>query len=259
MKNINLFLSVFVLLSMLAIGCKDGNSDSTQTGLVLDFEHVVGNTDLVYGEPHTIESGETVTFTKVKYYVSNIAFEREDGSWYTIPQDKSYFLVDHATPSSQKINFPDMPVGNYRKVRFLLGVDSARSVAPISQRTGVLDESAAGADMYWSWNSGYIFIKMEGTYGAEPFQYHIGGFGGYSTQTVNNLKTFTLAFPGDLARVQDGREAPEVHIKLDALEFFKTPTTIVVADNPTEHFSSASVIFANNYTDMFSVDHVHNP
>ena len=63
----------------------------------------------------------------------------------------------------------------------------------VSQRTGVLDPSGAGADMYWTWNSGYIFFKMEGTSPAatgmgNSFMYHIGGFGGYSAPTINNIK-----------------------------------------------------------------------
>lgn len=75
---------------------------------------------------------------------------------------------------------------------FILGVDSLRSTKDLSERTGVLDPTAAGGDMYWSWNSGYNSLKMEGTSRSLPmggdFMYHIGGFGGYSSATINNIK-----------------------------------------------------------------------
>ena len=46
------------------------------------------------------------------------------------------FLVNDAEAESRRIAF-SLPAGNYRKLRFTIGVDSARSVAGVQE--GALD------------------------------------------------------------------------------------------------------------------------
>ncbi len=73
----------------------------------------------------------------------------------------------------------------------MIGVDSLKSISDVAQRTGVLDPASYGTDnMYWSWNAGYIFFKLENLFGNSTpqgksttptknlNQFHIGGFGG---------------------------------------------------------------------------------
>jgi hypothetical protein len=96
--------------------------------------------------------------------------------------------------------------------------------------------------MYWAWNSGYIFMKMEGTSpsarldsvsNTRPFKYHIGLFGGYTTPTVNNVKEVTLTFGGSKASVREAKStAPEAHIYVDALKVVNGPNNISVAATP---------------------------
>jgi hypothetical protein len=131
----------------------------------------------------------------------------------------------------------------------------------------VLDPSAGmDAGMYWGWNSGYIFFKMEGASAAAPvdpsgqhkFRYHIGGFGGYSAATINNIKTITIDLnAGGIPKVRQGREA-NVHLMVDVLKLFNGTTNISIATNPTVMFSDFSVKVANNYASMFSHDHTEN-
>ena len=78
-----------------------------------------------------------------------------------------YFLIDESDADTHEPVL-SVPEGEYKTLSFILGVDSLRNTMDVSQRTGVLDVSGAATDMYWSWNSGYIFFKMEGT---SPFNY----------------------------------------------------------------------------------------
>jgi hypothetical protein len=151
-------------------------------------------------------------------------------------------------------------------VRFIIGVDSLKSVSDISQRKGVLDPVGGAAGMYWAWNSGYIFVKVEGTSPQAPlnaatneriFQYHTGLFGGKDSRTLNNIKTVVLKGQ-EAAKVRKDHEAPEMHVYVDILEMFSSPTNISVAVNPTSHAGPYSKTVADNYADMFKVDHVHN-
>ena len=142
---------------------------------------------------YTNAAGEQLTVTKLKYYVSNFVLTNANGTVYTVPQDSCYFLIDESDESTHEPVL-HVPEGEYKTVSFLIGVDSLRSTKDISERMGTLDPTSEGGDMYWGWNSGYIFFKMEGTSPASAspggvFMYHVGGFGGYSSKTLNNLKT----------------------------------------------------------------------
>ena len=71
-----------------------------------------------------------------------------------------------------------------------------RSTLSMDKGTGCLDPGAEASDMYWTWNSGYIFLKMEGKYDdrtdtistASNYFYHIGGFGNLNSPAINNIK-----------------------------------------------------------------------
>jgi hypothetical protein len=200
----------------------------------------------------------------LNYYISNIVLLNENGSTYSVPKDSSYFLIKEENPT-QLISLKNIPAGNYKSIQFVLGVDSVMCAAPLDQRKGVLDPAAGGAGMYWSWNSGYIFLKLEGTSNAvtaadKKYRYHIGGFGGYSSATINNIKKISLNAPmGQLAKVRQNKpEAPHIHILADAATVFSGKTNVSLAANGTVMFSPYSVFVAENYTQMFSIDHIHN-
>ena len=53
----------------------------------------------------------------------------------------------------------------------VFGVDSVSQV--LSSYEGVFDPLEG---MYWTWQNGYIAVKMEGNYMGEDFVYHLGGF-----------------------------------------------------------------------------------
>ncbi|HRI30884.1 MAG TPA: hypothetical protein PLQ21_05095, partial [Candidatus Kapabacteria bacterium] len=246
--------------------CSDDHTtapDATKTGsIILEFDNVAGDDEFTFNKEYTNAAGEKFTTTILKYYISNISLVTTSGTVYTVPQDISYFLVDESVPTSTKVKLSNIPEGDYKEVRYTVGVDSVRSTMPIEKRQGALDMSGQGKDMYWEWNSGYIFFKMEGSSPAineveNNFRFHIGGFGGYSAQTINNIKTVTLSMGTTPATVRSDI-APEVHILADILRVFSGNRTIELAKNPSYMFSRSSVDIANNYMNMFSFDHVHN-
>ena len=53
----------------------------------------------------------------------------------------------------------------------IFGVDSVTQV--LSSYEGIFDPLEG---MYWTWQNGYIAVKMEGNYMGEDFVYHLGGF-----------------------------------------------------------------------------------
>lgn len=268
-KNIFFALSLFTATLFIASCDKDKNDiDPNEKGsMTLHFDNRLGNADLVLNTgTYTNALNQPFSLTMFNYFVSNIQFHNTDGTTYTVPQNESYFLVKESDPESQEITIDNIPEGDYDKVTFVVGVDSTRNTMPIADRTGALDPAGEAAGMYWMWNSGYIFLKMEGISSVAPldsasntnlFQYHIGGFGGYSSPTINNIKTVALPFGSTKAEVRTD-VAPEAHIYVDAAKVINGTTNIDFAAYPVVMFNPYSTNIANNYANMFAIDHIHN-
>jgi hypothetical protein len=239
---------------------------ATHGKLVLEFDNVVGEAQLALdstGNTYTNASGEKFSVTQFNYYISNISLTKTDGSVYTVPQDSSYFLVMESRSETQEVLLPHVPVGDYNSVSFTIGVDSLRSTKGLTERTGVLaPDYLAGHGMYWSWNSGYIFLKLEGVSASAPvssgnfFYYHIGGFGGYSSTTINNIRNMKLTFP-EAATVR-GDIKPDVHMMVDVKKVFDGTSPLKISEDPEVMFSPRSVGISANYASMMKVHHVHN-
>ncbi|MBP6826220.1 MAG: hypothetical protein KA165_06665 [Saprospiraceae bacterium] len=262
------FFALAILVTVFTNCKKDEADDLSGTGSVtLEFDNRAGDAALAFGTNYTNAAGETVKFSTFNYFVSNFVFVKTDGTEYVVPKDSCYFLCKHEDADSREITISGIPAGDYEEIRFIIGVDSAKSVSDIAQRTGVLDPAAGAAGMYWAWNSGYIFVKVEGTSpqaplntmtGENTIEYHTGLFGGKDTPTLNNIKSVEIHSHDEAAKVRRDKEAPQFHIFVDILEMFTSPTNISVAANPTSHAGAFSKTVAENYADMFKLDHVHN-
>lgn len=263
-------LFVIALLGLWVFSCNTPDTDTSfnpiGTGkLRIAFDNVAGTSDLKL-KTGTYQNalGESFTITKFNYFVSNIRLRKADGSEYVVPQDSSYFLIQEEKPSSQSITLSNLPTANYTGLTFTIGVDSLRSLADISKRTGVLDPGLNDG-MYWEWNSGYIFMKLEGTSAVAPaaqnnaFFYHVGGFGGgyNGKKTINNLRTVTLSFQNDAARVQPG-SIPLILLKTDALSVFNGSTKLSIAQHSSVMFDPYSTNIADNYAQMFRYAQLQN-
>ncbi len=251
-------------------GCKSDNPATTTSGPIsFVFDNVVGNQDLTLKTGvYQNSSGESFTPTTFNYFVSNITLTRADGTQYVVPQDSSYFLIKEDIPATQRITLRNVPFGDYKAVSFVLGVDSLRSTMDISRRTGALDpagDHTSANGMYWSWNSGYIFLKLEGTSptaplkptGTRDFQYHIGFFGGYSTRTINNIRTMRVPFGSDVATIGPGK-TPTVTLQADVLKVFDGVKPVSIKTNPEIMVSLVSADVANNYAQMMRYKAITN-
>ncbi len=268
MKSLStLYWCLSLGISILLFSSCTGNDPQPTSGITLEFDNIVGSKNLVLNGPSgTNASGEDFVITKFDYFISNIKLLRADGSNYTIPQDSSYFLVKESIKESQFVRLKNVPLGDYTGVEFMVGVDSLRSVSPIEKRKGALDPAGTMDEgMYWAWNSGYIFMKLEGTSSkstavANKFYYHIGLFGGMDVKTVNNTRIVKVPF-GDLKATVTMEETPEVHLFVDALKVFDGPAaniSIAQYNSIMSGQQSLSQQVANNYAKIFTLDHIHN-
>lgn len=252
-------LLLFIVNSLL-IACQPIQISSDTGTLQIVFDNVVGDQDLQLRKGnYTNVIGEPFNVTLLNYFVSNIRLHRSDGSSYIVPQDSSYFLISESDTSSQTITLRGVPTGGYSAISFLVGVDSLRSTMDIARRKGVLEPGGVQNNgMYWDWNSGYIFFKLEGSsplvaadpVGENRFLFHVGLFGGYSAQTINNLRAITLPFAGNAVRL-NANESAQITIQADVLKVFDGPTRVSLVANPAVMVSTYSAIIATNYAHMF--------
>lgn len=266
MKTYNKINIIILLLSSLILACTkaDEIGPNDKNNLILNFENRIDGTSLALNTgKYKNASNEDFTITTLNYFISNIILEKTDGSELKI-EDK-YFLVREADAASKILTLSDIPAGNYRNIKFTVGVDSLKSIADISLRNGVLDPASYGSDnMYWSWNSGYIFFKMEGistlvpanAAGLNKFEYHIGGFGGKAAPAPSNITQISLP----LAQNAEVRKtvAPEIHLFFDVKKVFDGKSSVKLAETKSIHSPAAGKPIAANYSNGFLVDHVHN-
>lgn len=265
-------MSAWALASaLLMVSCsfpdEKDDTDPIETGSIqLQFDNIVGNQDLQLDSTRYMNAvGEDFTVNKLNYYISNIKLIRMDGSMFTVPQDSSYFLVREANSASQNLTIRNVLTGDYTGIEFVVGVDSLRSVMDPSQpgRKGILDKDTGPTNdeaMYWDWNPGYIFLKLEGssdsaTTANGKYYYHIGGFGGRTEKTLNNLKSIKLTFPGQKAIVTTSIVS-KVLIQADILKVFNGPVQLSIKKSPSLMFSDSSKYVADNYAGMFSVKEI---
>jgi hypothetical protein len=256
MKSTAFILAIFAFISCNknAVETIDYSKTSRVT---ISFSHAVGEKGLSLANTAYVNpSGEEFKVTALKYFISNISFTKTDGSVYAVPQDSCYFIIDHSQ-SSSLTPIVTTPAGQYTKMSFLIGVDSLRNTKDISQRLGALDPTGSAADMYWTWNSGYIFFKMEGSSPVSPqtdksFRYHIGLYGGNSSGTINNIKRININFsPENIVKVAESKNST-IYLKGDILKVFSSKNNISIASNSVVMATPNSASIAENYANMFT-------
>lgn len=260
MKNL-FFLAA--LVALIFTSCKkETNFDIQKTGAIkIKFDHIAHGKKLSLNtETYTNAANETYSVSMLKYYISNIKVTNIKGETYVLPKKDSYFLIDQSKLESLKPSIT-IPEGEYTSLEFNVGIDSATNVSPLEGRIGVLD--IANNDMYWSWNSGYIFFKIEGSSESansqdKKFRYHIGLYGGMNSPTVNNNKIIKINLEAaGVAKVQQNLSA-DIHLMVDIGKIFNGPNPIKIAEHATVMTTGPHQEIANNYASMFTHDHTHN-
>ncbi len=221
-KQVFLLAALLLGFTLAGTSCKKKESTAVtptptqNTGTAqIRFDYVFGANQLPFQLNKEFvhpKTGDSITFTNIKFYVSNIKLKNANGSWWVQPN--SYFLLDAKSASESSITLNDVPNGTYTEMQYVMGVDSAMNVS--GAHDGALSFTHG---MFWDWNSGYIMAKFEGNSPSAPttantFALHLGGFAGadniVTTKTadlsndklvVNNSSTKTMVLVANPAKV----------------------------------------------------------
>jgi hypothetical protein len=189
--------------------------------------------------------GEEYSISKLKYYISNVLIPGSGQS----PENDPYHLINAEEPvNSFEIT---MNTGDYKKIQFLLGVDSIRNCS--GAQTGALDPTN---DMFWTWNTGYIMFKLEGTSTSSTadlhrIEHHIGGYKG-----VNNVAALTdLNF--DVPFSIRENTVTEVAIEMNLDHYWKGTSDIKISETPMwMTMGGMAKKIASNFSGLFSVKYI---
>lgn len=130
-----------------------------------------GNQEVGLNEPISVNDCR-FQLEQVRFYLSKFEFYK-NGQLIQVDPVEAY-LVDFDIDSTRKLIFPKVAFTEIDEVRFLFGIDSVVNTS--GAMNGALDPMYG---MYWSWQSGYINCKLEGTFlkpKHEAFQLHLGGY-----------------------------------------------------------------------------------
>ena len=146
---------------------------------------------------------DTLSISLLKFYISDIKLLNRSIEVYS-PENK-YYLFNLENPSSMNVSLNIDSTINFNEIQFCIGIDSLKNVSGVAG--GALDPTNG---MYWTWNSGYINFKIEGTSTLSnarknAFQFHLGGY----VYPYNSLRLVQFPF--------NSLENISVELKLEAL------------------------------------------
>ncbi len=165
-------------------------SNSSQRGqLSVSVKNISDNIAFQLGQmAYTNNAGNPYRLDVLKYYLSNFEIFEVNGSSHKFG---NYELVDETKNESKVFVLDSVPSGTYNKIRFFVGVDSITNQT--LNNPGDLDLLKG---MFWTWSTGYIFLKAEGAFidslGAEkPLVYHLGSNAAFSAIEIE-FPTITI-------------------------------------------------------------------
>ncbi len=220
-----------------------GFDTKQQHKFTIHFNHKIGLKELkLMDEKYINDFGEGMIIAKFKYYISNIVLTGDGGKTAAIAA--SPWLIDEADSSSKSIHISS-PFTNITSIQFQVGIDSIKNVSGV--QTGSLDPLKG---MFWTWNTGYIFAKLEGYSDTAKvpghyFTYDIGGF----KKGENAARKITLQLP--VSRIAN---PASINIDADISKWFLSKYEILISRTPICHSPGALAMqIADNYSDMFSI------
>lgn len=209
-------------------------------------EFMAGDKMLNYNEDIVTENSDTIQVTDLRFFLSNVVLTGEDGD-YAIPE--SYLLVKKTSGEAMySFTMDSIPAGMYTGISFGLGVDSIANHT--NNHSGDLSPTASEG-MLWTWDTGYKFLKFEGSYRTDTteagaFAYHVGKDANYKT----------LSFTNPIMINKDA--VTMTHFMANILEIFKNPETIDLDVLNAAHGAGGGTL-ADNYENGFlMLHHVEN-
>lgn len=249
-------LFIALLASLVLFSCKKDNEEDCPSGtnpsdigtIRLNMNAYFGDEAFAVGNVYTNVNGYRVRIDDFKFYLSEASAIKEDGT--LLPLSEIDLINLSSGNASREIS---LPTGNYNGIQFSIGVppeqnkDQDPTVYPNTHPLSV--NGAQG--MFWSWNTGYIFVKFEGKADLEgqegnellsPFAFHCGEDVLFRTHVVDNL-AFSIG--------SDMTTELNLNFQTDRFFYSDNDTIDIAVDNLTH--TSGNLPLAERFTNLFNL------
>lgn len=246
MKKHSSIFSAFALLLLLSFtSCKKDEKGT----IILNFKGKVDNENLTLrSSKFNPGNGSKVNIETLKFYLSNIILIKEDNTEVLL-KDVAFidFENNHTsnTTNGETITI-ETETGNYKGIKMGFGVDGTKNNADPS----VYKEEeplSIYKGMHWSWNTGYIFMKLEGKFDtdtavnilSQDYLFHTGLNDLYTTQTFN--KNFQIK----------NKETKTLNFNIDAKKMFHSTNNSIDLSSESFTHTTGNIPLAEKVRDLF--------
>jgi hypothetical protein len=178
-----------------------------------------GQESFAIGKTLTSAAGDAYRVSTLRFYVSHLRLVNDQGVEVPAvladasgaPAEYGVALVDYAKPESETLHVL-VPPGHYTSLALSIGVPEQCADGGTLNHENASEQHApldVDTDMYWGWDPGYVFLKIEGHVGSRSFLFHVG----------DDKRYVTVAMPAAF----DVSAPAAHHIALDVNRFFVTP------------------------------------
>jgi cytochrome c peroxidase len=194
-------------------------------------------------------AGERFSITRVSYLVSNFELQHDDGSWLAFSNSVAWMDFDASRDSIRL----ETPPGEFRSIRFLLGLDTDMNRADPARfpANHPLNPNLDGLN--WSWQGGYIFLALEGLW--RNANGELDGWAYHLARDTNSVR-ITLAAPLEITN------ETKVELDFDLATLLTAPRSLSFAkDGNSTHSRDGDPISAAlkmNLPGAFSVYRISN-
>jgi hypothetical protein len=214
------FLPFLLLIVFLGTGCGSDPEPMVTGKLDVNYKLTYGGKPLqLFKNVAYPETGDSLFFSKVSFYLSNLSIKA--GNQSTLLKDIDYLDVSAAHSTSTNTGFSyivdNVPTGTYSALLFDIGVPKTQNAKTPNDFNG--DSPLSRISEYWTAWKSYIFFRPEGKIAAPGsttptlnFALHLGGDTAYSTYEL----------PRTL--VINENETTRVNVEIDMQAFFKSTT-----------------------------------
>ena len=164
------------------------------------------------------EAENRFLITEIQWFISKMELQDERDNW--IPLEPRIFYIDTNIPESHTLRIASIPVGKYKTLRFVFGLDKE------DNRTGLFSDPPE-ANMFWPepLGGGYHYMKLNGKYLNEneqlaPLNIHLG-IGQNEDQTEFYQNYFSVALPIDLTISENTENQLDLTMIVD--NWFRSP------------------------------------
>jgi len=193
---------------------------------------------------YTLPSSEKVTIKRLAYILADFILVKSDGG--EVALEDQYVLVKPKFDTPE-FTLTNIPQGDYKSIKFSLGLDSAVNHGDPNQYDVTHPLSPQNNALHWSWTGGYIFCAIEGKLADgsnDGFVFHLAGF--------KNKIDYDLPLV-----FSKGLESQSAELTLNFDEIFQNPEVYTLAtDGMSTHSVDDPVTtkLFGNMGDIFTVN-----